>query len=172
MPSLLKAAALPTSAGIMSITMFSLGGILGSLAEGPLMNRFYPALVLLIEYLAFALLVAILAMAPLNYGLVAVLTLGLGVTLQAGQAGLIIFAVTLYPTEIRSTGAGWSVAVGIVGSIIGPLLGGFAMLAGWSVRQIFVAGAVPALCAAAAVTAIIAVENRRGRSDSIARHGD
>jgi MFS transporter, AAHS family, 4-hydroxybenzoate transporter len=172
MPSLLKAAALPTSAGIMSITMFSLGGILGSLAEGPLMNRFYPALVLLIEFLAFALLVAILAMVPLAYGLVAVLTLGLGVTLQAAQAGLIIFAVTLYPTEIRSTGAGWSVAIGIVGSIIGPLLGGFAMLAGWSVQQIFVSGAVPALCAAAAVTAIIAVENGRGRNGSIARHGD
>jgi AAHS family 4-hydroxybenzoate transporter-like MFS transporter len=157
LPSLLQAAGLPVSAGIMSITAFSLGGILGSLAEGPLMNRFRPAIVLLIEFMVFAVLVVVLAAANLSLGLVAVISFGLGISIQAAQAGLLIFAVTLYPIEIRSTGAGWSVAVGIVGSIIGPLLGGFAMLAGWSAQEIFLAGAVPALCAAGAV-AVIAVQ--------------
>lgn len=161
LPSLLQAAALPVSAGIMSITVFSLGGIVGSLAEGPLMNRFRPAIVLLVEFMVFAVLVVFLAAAPLSLGLVAVISFGLGLSIQAAQAGLLIFAVTLYPIEIRSTGAGWSVAVGIVGSIIGPLLGGFAMLAGWSAQEIFLAGAVPALCAAGAV-AVIAVQTRKG----------
>jgi AAHS family 4-hydroxybenzoate transporter-like MFS transporter len=154
MPSLLKAASLPVSAGITSITAFSFGGIVGSLAEGPLMNRFSPERLLFAEYIAFAMLVGILAAAPLSLGLVAMLSFVMGVTIQAAQAGLIIFAVTLYPTEIRSTGAGWSVAVGIVGSIIGPLLGGAAMLAGWSAQAIFASGAVPALCACGAVGVI------------------
>jgi AAHS family 4-hydroxybenzoate transporter-like MFS transporter len=154
MPALLKAASLPITAGITSITAFSFGGIVGSLAEGPLMNRFSPERVLLAEYIAFAVLVGVLAALPLSVGLVAILSFVLGVTVQAAQAGLIIFAVTLYPTEIRSTGAGWGVAVGIVGSIIGPLLGGAAMLAGWSPQAIFASGAVPALCAAAAVGVI------------------
>jgi AAHS family 4-hydroxybenzoate transporter-like MFS transporter len=149
----------------MAITAFSLGGILGSLAEGPLMNRFRPAIVLCIEFTVFAVLVAVLAAAPLSLGLVAVMAFGLGISIQAAQAGLIIFAVTLYPIEIRSTGAGWSVAVGIVGSIIGPLLGGFAMLAGWRAQEIFLAGAVPALCAAGAV-AVIALKERRGSFQS------
>jgi MFS transporter, AAHS family, 4-hydroxybenzoate transporter len=165
LPSLLQAAGLPISAGIMSITAFSLGGILGSLAEGPLMNRFRPAIVLLIEFTVFAVLVVVLAAANLSLGLVAVISFGLGISIQAAQAGLLIFAVTLYPIEIRSTGAGWSVAVGIVGSIIGPLLGGFAMLARWPVQMIFLAGAVPALCAAVAVT-VIAVQEREGLHDS------
>jgi AAHS family 4-hydroxybenzoate transporter-like MFS transporter len=167
MPSLLQATSLPKSAGIMSITMFSLGGVLGSLAEGPLMNRFRPALILLVEFTVFALLVGVLASVPLSFGLVAIITFGLGLSIQAAQAGLIIFAVTLYPTAIRSTGAGWSVAVGIVGSIIGPLLGGFAMLAGWNAQQIFVAGALPALCAAGAVAVIVWVEGRQRRQGNL-----
>ncbi|MDP8984572.1 MAG: MFS transporter [Pseudomonadota bacterium] len=162
MPALLKAAALPLTAGIMSITAFSFGGIVGSLAEGPLMNRLSPERVLFAEFIAFAMLVGILAALPLSLGLVAVLSFALGVTVQAAQAGLIIFAVTVYPTEIRSTGAGWCVAVGIVGSIIGPLLGGAAMLAGWSTQSIFASGAVPALCAATAV-AVIAWSKRELR---------
>lgn len=167
LPSLLAAAALPSSAGILSITAFSLGGIVGALAEGPLMNRFRPELVLGIEFVLFALLVAVLAAAPLSLALVAVLSVGLGISIQAAQAGLIIFAVTLYPTEVRSTGAGWSVAVGLVGSIVGPLLGGFAMLAGWRAQQIFLAGAVPALCAAAAVGIIFWDQARRGETHRI-----
>jgi MFS family permease len=104
---------------------------------------------------------------PLSFGLVAIITFGLGLSIQAAQAGLIIFAVTLYPTAIRSTGAGWSVAVGIGGSIIGPLLGGFAMLAGWNAQQIFVAGALPALCAAGAVAVIVWVEGRQRRQGNL-----
>jgi AAHS family 4-hydroxybenzoate transporter-like MFS transporter len=158
MPSLLKAASLPMSAGIMSVTMFSFGGVLGALGEGLLMNRFYPAFVLVGEFVLFALLVGVLATAPLSYGLVAAVTFGLGLSIQSAQAGLIIFAVTLYPIEIRSTGAGWSVAIGIIGSIIGPLLGGYAMLAGWSAQQIFLCGAVPALCAAGAAVVIVRID--------------
>ncbi len=164
MPSLLKAAALPLSAGIMSITLFSLGGIIGSLVEGPLMNRLWPALVLLIEFALFALLVSVLALAPLSYVLVGMVGFGLGLTIQGAQAGLIIFAVTLYPTEIRSTGVGWSVAVGLVGSVVGPLLGGLALLSGWTAQQIFLSGAVPALCAVSAVAIIARAERTHARS--------
>ncbi len=170
LPSLLEAAALPSSAGILSITSFSLGGIVGSLAEGPLMNRFRPELVLGVEFVSFALVVAVLAVAPLSLGLVAVLSFGLGVFIQAAQAGLIIFAVTLYPTEVRSTGVGWSVAVGLVGSIVGPLLGGVALLAGWSAQQIFLSGAAPALCAATAVGVIVWAHARRARAGRISQN--
>jgi AAHS family 4-hydroxybenzoate transporter-like MFS transporter len=40
--------------------------------------------------------------------------------------------------------------VGRVGSIVGPLLGGMMLKLDWSPRQILLAGAIPALCAAAA----------------------
>jgi AAHS family 4-hydroxybenzoate transporter-like MFS transporter len=160
MPALLEAVKLPARVGIMAITTFSLGGIVGSVAEGPLMNRFSAELVLFVEYSLFAALTGVLAISPMYPSVIALLSFGLGLSLQAAQAGLIILAVTLYPIEIRSTGTGWSVAVGITGSIIGPLLGQWALRAGWSSQQIFAASAYPALCAAAAVGVLVFTRKR------------
>ena len=160
MPALLEAVKLPAQVGIMAITTFSLGGIIGSVAEGPLMNRFSAELVLFVEYSLFAALIGVLAISPMYPLVIALLSFGLGLSLQAAQAGLIILAVTLYPIEIRSTGTGWSLAVGITGSIIGPLLGQWALRAGWSSQQIFAASAYPALCAAAAVGVLIFTRKR------------
>ena len=160
MPALLEAVKLPARVGIMAITTFSLGGIVGSIAEGPLMNRFNSGFVLFVEYTLFAALIGVLAISPMYPSLIALLSFGLGLSLQAAQAGLIILAVTLYPIEIRSTGTGWSLAVGITGSIIGPLLGQWALRAGWSSQQIFAASAYPALCAAAAVGVLVLTRKR------------
>ena len=160
MPALLEAVKLPARVGIMAITTFSLGGIVGSVAEGPLMNRFSAELVLFVEYSLFAALTGVLAISPMHPSVIALLSFGLGLSLQAAQAGLIILAVTLYPIEIRSTGTGWSLAVGITGSIIGPLLGQWALRAGWSSQQIFAASAYPALCAAAAVGVLVFTRKR------------
>ena len=51
-----------------------------------------------------------------------------------------------YPTVIRSTGVGWA-GVGRIGSITGD----FMLSMTWMPQQIFMAGAIPALCAAATV---------------------
>ena len=62
-----------------------------------------------------------------------------------------MYSSTIYPTLVRSTGVGWGLGIGRIGSIVGPLLGGWALLAGWTSREIFAAGAVPAILAAAAI---------------------
>jgi AAHS family 4-hydroxybenzoate transporter-like MFS transporter len=75
----------------------------------------------------------------------------LGITVQGAQAGLNVLAATYYPTTMRSTGVGWALGVGRVGSIVGPLIGGAMLAMQWTPQQIFQAGAVPALIAAATV---------------------
>jgi len=75
----------------------------------------------------------------------------LGCSVQASQSGLSALAASFYPTAIRSTGVGWALGVGRIGSIVGPVLGGVMLSLDWSVQQIFLAGAIPALCAGAAV---------------------
>jgi AAHS family 4-hydroxybenzoate transporter-like MFS transporter len=59
-----------------------------------------------------------------------------------------------YPTAIRSTGVGWALGIGRIGSIIGPVAGG--ALLGWHLPtpSLFFCAAVPALIAAAAALAI------------------
>jgi MFS family permease len=57
-------------------------------------------------------------------------------------------AAKFYPHEIRATGVGWSLAVGRIGSIIGPAVGGLLLATG--PEAIFIFAMVPPLVAAAA----------------------
>jgi AAHS family 3-hydroxyphenylpropionic acid transporter len=48
----------------------------------------------------------------------------LGAAVLAAQGILYAYAPLCYPTRIRGTGVGFAVAMGRIGSIAGPLLGG------------------------------------------------
>ncbi len=150
LPALLQQTDLPVSAGIDAILLFSLGGVAGSLLEGRLMNGFGSLIVLVVEFCISTLLIGSLAFAD-SFPLIMAVTFVLGVTVQGAQAGLNALVAGFYPTAIRSTGVGWALGVGRVGSIVGPLLGGTMLSIGWHPRQIFLAGAIPALCAASAI---------------------
>ena len=53
-------------------------------------------------------------------------------------------SATFYPTYLRSTGLGWSLGAGRVGSIVGPVTAGWFIAQQWSSDAIFLALAVPA----------------------------
>jgi MFS transporter, AAHS family, 4-hydroxybenzoate transporter len=150
-PALLRASGFSNSTGVLAISLFGCGGIIGSLTQGWFGRQFKPHRILVIEFVIFIALTLTLAIAKLDLTVVAIAAFGIGWVIQGAQAGLNVFAATIYPTIVRSTGIGWGLGVGRIGSIVGPLLGGWALLAGWSSRQIFAAGAVPAVLAAAAV---------------------
>jgi MFS family permease len=82
------------------------------------------------------------------------------------QAGLNAIVAGFYPTAIRSTGLGWALAVGRIGSVVGPWLAGVLLTNAWTPRQIFLAGAVPATCGALAIVlASIGGEPVRGLAE-------
>lgn len=149
LPALLRQTGKPISAGLTAIMLFSAGGIVGSAIEGNLMNRWGQLNVLLAEFLATTVLIASLAYSA-SFALMMTVTFVLGFVVQGAQGGLSAVAATFYPISVRSTGIGWCLGVGRVGSIVGPLLGGMMLKLDWSPRQILLAGAIPALCAAAA----------------------
>src|SRR5581483_5379552 len=74
-----------------------------------------------------------------------------GLFLLGGQVGLNALAGTLYPTFIRSTGAGWALGVGRIGSILGPALGGVLIALKLPMPLLFVCAATPAACCAVTV---------------------
>jgi AAHS family 4-hydroxybenzoate transporter-like MFS transporter len=151
LPSLLSDAGMPVSAGITAVAAFSAGGIVGTLLQGPLMKAFgvYPPMV--VEFVASLALVGLAAQIFASFELMIVVTFVLGVSVQAAQAGLNVLAAMYYPTAMRSTGVGWALGIGRVGAIVGPLIGGAMLEMQWTPRQIFLAGAVPALISAATV---------------------
>lgn len=151
LPAVLRQAHMPIAAGVTAISLFSLGGILGSLVQGVTMERVGASRLLALEFLASVLLIGSLAVLPASFGLVMGVAFILGIAVQGAQAGLNALVADYYPTAIRSTGVGWALAVGRIGSIVGPILGGVMLSLEWSLQQIFLAGTVPALCAGAAI---------------------
>lgn len=153
LPSLLRQAGMPVTAGITAVLSFSIGGIVGTILQGPLMKGVgvFPAI--LGEFIASLGLVILAAQIFANFPVMMTVTFVLGVTVQGAQAGINALSAMYYPTVIRSTGVGWALGIGRIGSIIGPFIGGLMLAAKWTPQQIFMAGAVPALCAAAAVLA-------------------
>jgi AAHS family 4-hydroxybenzoate transporter-like MFS transporter len=137
--------------GIEGITAFSIGGIVGSLVQGWLMNRHGVAPVLLAEFLVYAVLVVMLAVLPMSEAVLIAATFGAGAAVQGAQAGLNSLAAELYPTSMRATGVGWALGVGRIGSVLGPAAGALMLLHHWDARHIFLAGVVPGLVAAGAV---------------------
>jgi len=149
LPALLRQTGKPVSAGATAVMLFSVGGIAGSFIEGNLMNRWGAFTVLLAEFLCTTLLIASLAFSN-SFALMMTVTFVLGFVVQGAQGGLSAVAATFYPISMRSTGIGWCLGVGRIGSIVGPMLGGVMLKLDWSPREILLAGSIPALCAAAA----------------------
>lgn len=153
LPAVLRQAGMPISAGVTAITLFSLGGIVGSLLQGVAMGRCGASRILAVEFGLSVLLIGSLGVGPASFALIMSVAFVLGILVQGAQAGLNALVAEFYPTDIRSTGVGWALGVGRIGSIVGPILGGVMLSLHWSLQQIFLAGTVPALCAALGVLA-------------------
>jgi MFS transporter, AAHS family, 4-hydroxybenzoate transporter len=89
--------------------------------------------------------VAIVALARLAVAPAAVLFAvgALGACLIAGTLGQAAIAVSLYGARARTTGVGWSAALGRVGSIVGPAFGGFLLSIGHAPRDVLLTLCVP-----------------------------
>ena len=151
LPGLLRQAGMPVSAGITAVFTFSIGGIIGTILQGPLMNLLGVYAAIVSEFIASLVLVVVASLIFSSFPAMMVVTFILGVTVQGAQAGLNALSAMYYPTPIRSTGVGWALGVGRIGSIVGPLIGGMMLSMQWTAPEIFRAGAIPALIAMAAV---------------------
>jgi MFS transporter, AAHS family, 4-hydroxybenzoate transporter len=147
LPALLRESGMSVSAGVTATAFFSLGGVFGCLVEGPLMRRLGAYLILLIEFGFAVVFIAALSKIPRAFPLMLAVTFLLGFLVIAAQAGLNALAASYYPTAVRSTGIGWALGVGRIGSIVGPLMGGMFLSMGWKPEQILLSGTVAAACA-------------------------
>jgi len=149
-PVLLAYSGFPPATGVRAISTFSLGGIIGTLLQGPVMTRFGMVRPILTEYVVLGILIVVFSLWPLTDLSITLLTFGIGWTLQGAQSGINTFAATFYQASIRTRALGWALACGRVGSIAGALLGGWALGVHLSPRTILIAASVPvAVCVAA-----------------------
>jgi MFS transporter, AAHS family, 4-hydroxybenzoate transporter len=77
-----------------------------------------------------------------------------GTCLLGGQIGLNALAGTIYPTFVRSSGAGWALGIGRIGSILGPVIGGVLVGMKLPMGALFLCAAVPGACCAVTLLAL------------------
>ena len=169
LPSVLQRAGVPLERAIIATVLLNLGGIVGGILLGRLMDALGPYRVLTASYLGGALCVLGLGLAGASVATAFAMVFLAGFCIMGSQFGANALAVSLYPGSMRATGIGWALGIGRVGSIIGPVLGGVMFALGWSLPVLFSLSALPGLLSAAAVAGL-GLLSRRGlvRSGPIA----
>ena len=153
--------------------MFNIGGGIGAIVIAGLMDRIGKRPVVVGMYVGIA--AALLALAGAT-GSVSMACGGLlaGLFLVGGQSVLYALAGAAYPTHLRGTGVGAAVAVGRVGSMVGPLIAGQLLALGQSASMLvlssiplIVIAAIGALALAANLTRDTREAARALRTESI-----
>lgn len=157
LPTVLHDSGLQLETALRMTAMFQVGGAIGAFVLGRTFDRMKSFIGLAAAYAGAAACVFFIGMAGSSLIVQTALVFATGVCAVGGQTGANALAAELYPTRIRSTGVGWSLGIGRIGSIVGPMLGAKLLSSHLEVRQVFWAAAVPASIAVIAAMLV----NRR-----------
>jgi AAHS family 4-hydroxybenzoate transporter-like MFS transporter len=152
-PTVIHDAGIVVEKAIALTALFQVGGAVGSLIMGRLLDRFLSFRVLAYAYLSAGIFVFFIGAAGKSVALLALTIFAAGCGVIGGQSSANALTAEFYPTPMRSTGVGWALGIGRIGSVTGPLLGGILLKIGWTPQQILFATAVPAFCAGLAIIA-------------------
>jgi AAHS family 4-hydroxybenzoate transporter-like MFS transporter len=85
---------------------------------------------------------------------VAIMSVIMGLFVFGGNSGLVALATVSYPLDIRGSGIGWAYAVGKIGSLLAPIMGGVVLSLNWSVSLICATNALAALFITVAIVVL------------------
>jgi AAHS family 4-hydroxybenzoate transporter-like MFS transporter len=164
MPTLLQQASGASIADAAVIgAMYQVGGTLGGILVGRLMDRFEPHRVLFATYLTGAASIVLISMSTETRWLMTLAVFAAGVCISGGQMGGNALSAAFYPTTSRATGVAWANGIGRGGSIVGSLLGGLLLGFGWAATTVYALVAIPAVISAVSL-GTLGVLRRRTRS--------
>ncbi len=161
-PAILHSTGIAPARAILGTTMYAAGVIAGPLLLAPTVDRFGMERVLTCGLAFGALCVLSMGLFNPQFWLLSIIIFGAGIA-GGCQAGINSLSGLAYPPAIRSTGAGWALGAGRIGTITGPLLGGLLLSLGFRPNNMFVAAAIPGFFAAL-LMAILARLHRSGQT--------
>jgi AAHS family 4-hydroxybenzoate transporter-like MFS transporter len=158
LPTIISDAGIAQATAIRLTSLFQIGGIAGAIVLGRLLDRTFSFWILAGCYAWAAAFVYAIGHSGASVAMLAVTIACAGVGIIGGQNASHALSSEFYPTHIRSTGVGWALGIGRIGSIVGPVLGGLLLTQNTPMRDVFWAALIPALIAAAAAATIAAIK--------------
>ncbi|HET9361043.1 MAG TPA: MFS transporter [Vicinamibacterales bacterium] len=153
LPTIISDAGIPVETANRLTALFQLGGIGGALILGAVLDRIFSFWILAGCYLWAAGSVYLIGTAASIPALAITITCA-GLAIIGGQNACHAVTAEFYPARIRSTGVGWALGIGRIGSIVGPVVGGLLLAQGTPIGQVFWAATIPALVASSAAAGV------------------
>lgn len=151
MPTLLRESGLPIERAATITGLFQIGGTVGAIVVGWIMDRRNPNRVIATSYALGGCCMLLLGAFSLESSMLAIGVIAAGFCMSGAQTGLNAFAPSYYPTESRATGVSWMLGIGRFGAIFGSLIGGTILSLGLSLPVLFTLLGLPAFVAALAI---------------------
>jgi AAHS family 4-hydroxybenzoate transporter-like MFS transporter len=155
---LLQQEGLSTAQASLVIASNSVGGVIGIIAVGRLIDLYDKYRVNIVMLLAGAVAATAFAFVHATFATAVSFCFVMGLTVGGASGGLTALAAIAYPVAIRSTGVGWAMGMARFGAAMGPLLGGAIISHNGGREQVFL---VLAACAAIAAIALVGIRSRR-----------
>ncbi len=153
-PQILVGAGLPLDRSIFGGILLNVGGGAGMLLLGFASSRYRLDRLIAVYFVLGAALMAAFALSSSSLTALIALTALIGFFTYGSLIGLYALAAQQYPSIARSTGVGWAIGVGRIGSILGPYAAGLMIGWGWERSTYYLVLAAPLLLGAAAVAMI------------------
>ena len=168
LPLLIRETGATLSQASIITALFPLGGGIGVLVLGALMDKFNANKVVAIGWLLTAVFVCLVGFSTHSLLLMGVMVFIAGSIMNGAQSSMPALAAGFYPTQGRATGVAWMLGIGRFGGILGAFSGVFLMQAELAFQTIFTLLAIPALLSAGALLVKSAVARRQQLAASTA----
>ena len=154
LPKLMMAAGYSMDNSLMFMMVMNVGAVVGIVGGGVLADRFHLKPVLMCLGIMGAIVMSLMGFQS-NQFLLYILVFLAGAASIGSQMLLYSYVAQFYPLAIRSTGIGWSSAIGRMGAIVGPILIGGLLGMNLPAHFNFMAVGLPVLITAIAVALIM-----------------
>jgi AAHS family benzoate transporter-like MFS transporter len=158
LPTIMRNAGYSLSSALVQTAVLWGGAGLGMLLCGRLADAAGPKPVVRLAFSTGSLCLFALSLRPSSLLLFVLVALS-GFGLIGSQALVNAYMAALYPDDLRGPGIAWALAIGRLGALVGPALGGWILAAGLEMEWSFYLFAVPGVVGALAATLMPAISS-------------
>ncbi|WP_298362612.1 MFS transporter [uncultured Bradyrhizobium sp.] len=150
-PSVTRQAGLITEGAVGAVAVLNIGGIIGCFVLSWCIDKFNANYTICVGYLLGALAIVTIGLTASSLAAVLISVFVAGFFSLGAQLCVVAVAAVYYPQHIRATGVAWTMGIGRIGAVVGPVLGGLLIAEGFGPAGLFAVAGLASLLAGVAV---------------------